>query len=297
MSSTKRTLVSVAILLLVLVGTGTFATFWHEPDSKTATVVSRPVPGGIVVDPGRGTITRAPRDRVRQSDTDVAVAAPDPSAVPAATETPQQKLDHTVLRVDWNGVPLGDALGELSDRTGVEIVVSPEVLDGRRDEDLAIERLNLGQPVSARQILDLVTLLRGLNWTVDGPRVVVLVSGAKLDPATTPIALKRSPPRGPVTVSGRVTDASGAAVSGAQVVQVTTQTSLAVTDANGRYEATLQRPYGSIGASLDGFVPSRPAPFAGTRTTARTSTSCSAPRRERSSSECSTIAAPSTVQS
>jgi type II secretory pathway component GspD/PulD (secretin) len=69
----------------------------------------------------------------------------------------------TETRIDGDG----GAIDYLHRISGVNIVMLPAAKEGKSDADLTIESLSLDQPVSVKQILDIITGLRGLAWNIE----------------------------------------------------------------------------------------------------------------------------------
>ena len=98
--------------------------------------------------------------------------APILSTQKGLTEDPQNRevrnrLAKTRTSVQFNEVKITEACDYLHRISGVNIVVLPAATEGKSDADLTIEHLALDQPVSVEQILNLITSLRGLAWTVE----------------------------------------------------------------------------------------------------------------------------------
>ena len=259
-SVSKAALVASAVLVLAAGGV-VFAirskpdgsTVAKSPDADAVAPAPKPAPEKAASAPPRA-------QRARAAEPEPAPAeAPKP---PMSDDEVRRKLEATKLRVDWSEEPMDDVFLELSDRADVEIVFASDAADLVRSNG-PLERLQLDQPVAAQQVLDLVTMLRGFTWTIGKGRVVIAPAGVAWDDTLPLVAPVRSPPKEPVTVSGRVTNANGDPFSGANVVQSWSQSTVALTDAAGHFEVALRRPYGAIEARADGVVPSRRATITG----------------------------------
>ncbi len=258
MASTAKT-AAVAGAVLLLIGLGAAAVL-RSRDSGAVEIAeappSEPAPTAKATAGVERRTPRAPRSRAVETSPAPKEESASPKEQPAAAaETAAPRLARVKLCVDLKDDALGDVLVDLAERSGVEIVLSAEAAESPGAAD-AIERLELDHPVPAKQVLDLLTTFRGLRWTIEEPRVVIVVPGARRDPARPLVAPRRSSNGQPTVVSGRVTDPSGNPVPQAEIVQFHTQARLAVTGADGRFEFQVRRPYGSIEARADGVVSS-----------------------------------------
>jgi hypothetical protein len=170
------------------------------------------------------------------------------------------------MTVSWKETPFVDVIAELAARSGVEIVIAQEAIDVL-GKDATIASLQLDTNAGANQLLDLVTLLKGVQWNVEEPRVVIVspwASGEKRNKSLPVVVPPKWTPPGPVEVTGRVTDESGAPVAGAQIVQLhAVAKSVGTTDTGGRYDVHLDYPYGSLEARMAGHVRSFAASVSG----------------------------------
>ncbi|MHC4923025.1 MAG: hypothetical protein ACYTG4_02965 [Planctomycetota bacterium] len=96
--------------------------------------------------------------------------APDPQA--GAINAKLESV-RTPLNIGDDQTSIQDLLSHLSDLTGVNIVMDGAALEGKSDEDLLLQPLQLNNPISVREILDLVTTQRGLGWKVANGVVMV----------------------------------------------------------------------------------------------------------------------------
>lgn len=129
---------------------------------------------------------------------------------------------------------LYDAVVQIEKQTSLMFFYKDQDIDPARRIDLRVQE----KPLS--EVLDQLTAQVGLAWQLSGSHIM-------LTPA-------KKTPEGPVTVSGRVTDAQGLPVIGAAVL-VKGTTIGSSTDADGAY--TLQVPpprgYGRAGGQLPGL--------------------------------------------
>jgi len=197
--------------------------------------------------------TRTPRQRAAEDPAPVTTAEA-PKARPT-DETASQKLDRVRMSLDWREKQLFDGLAELADRTGVEIVVSAEAMD-QGVRSFSVGSLHF-EDVSAKTALKTLSKALGFEYVIEEPRVVIVPNGVTRDPAKPVTALPPWTPPTPVTVIGRIVDADGAIVVGAEIVQVrSSEQVVATTDVAGRYEVKLTKPLGSLEARAPGQVPS-----------------------------------------
>jgi RNA polymerase sigma-70 factor (ECF subfamily) len=263
MASTAKSVAAVAVLIVAIGGGAYVATSWTSEapkESEAATGASSVLPQT----PAARTETpaAAPRPRRQRAAEN---PAPPPPPEPKREETAREKLDRATMAPSWNQAPLVEVLAEIAATADVEIVLSKEADDLiRGNGGAAIESLQLDQPVKARQVLDLVTQLKGLAWTIEEPRIVIVPPGGKRDASLALVAIPKWTPPGPIDVMGRVTDANGAYVAGAEIVQVQRGVrTVATTDNAGHYDARLEWPYGSLEARIAGQVRSFSASVAG----------------------------------
>jgi Flp pilus assembly secretin CpaC len=102
------------------------------------------------------------------------------------TEDPQNreirnKLEQMRTTVHFHETRIdgdGGAIDYLHRISGVNIVMLPAAKEGKSDADLTIESLSLDQPVSVKQILDLVTQLKGLAWNIENGVVQITTPAA-----------------------------------------------------------------------------------------------------------------------
>jgi RNA polymerase sigma-70 factor (ECF subfamily) len=200
-----------------------------------------------------------PRVRAAEPEEKPAAAQPVPAAPKEPEETAAERLKRVKITIDWNRTPIYEALADLKAKSGVDIVVSAEVAEkfAKYADEADIERLQLDQAVPAGQALALLTQLKGLAYVIEEPRVVIVPMGVTRD-ASKPVvdlATLTSVPK--LTVVGRVIDANGAAVPGAQIVRYPgTSEPVATADVAGRFELQLAKPYGSLEAHAPGQIPS-----------------------------------------
>jgi RNA polymerase sigma factor (sigma-70 family) len=202
-----------------------------------------------------------PRQHAAEADEKPAAvpAAPAPAAPKEPEETAAERLKRVKITLDWNRTPLYEALADLKEKSGVDIVVSAEVAEKLAGhlEDAAIEKLQLDVAVPAGQALGLLTQLKGLAYVIEEPRVVIVPMGVTRD-ASKPVvdlATVTSVPK--LTVVGRVVDANGVVVPGATIVRYPGNSEpVATADVAGRFELKLAKPYGSLEAHAPGQVPS-----------------------------------------
>jgi RNA polymerase sigma-70 factor (ECF subfamily) len=195
---------------------------------------------------------RTPRQRAAEDPAPVTTAeAPKPRVL---DETVSQKLDRVRISLDQHEMQVFDALAEFAARTGVEVAVSQEAeARGIRGVSMSAQL----EDVSGKAALKSFTRLSGLDYVIEEPRVVIVPKGVTRDPAKPLITLPPWTPPTPVTVVGRVTDADGVAVVGAEVVQIrSSEQVVATTDVAGRYEVKLTKPLGSLEAHAPGQLPS-----------------------------------------
>ena len=177
-------------------------------------------------------------------------------AEPAPVQDPAEALAKSRLSIDLSDESYLDALGILAEETGVDIVVAQEAADLVAAKPSTV-------PVilkDADGLLALKTLakLRALACAFEGERVVLVPSGVTRD-ASKPVVVPPKPKAQlSVTVLGQVTDASGVAVAGAEIVRtVDERRVLARSDLAGRYEAKVRpRRLVELQARLAGQVPS-----------------------------------------
>jgi len=248
MASTK-TIAAVAGALL-LVGIGAFVASKRTssaPKDVAAAPEDSPSPPKPDAEKGpRLAPPRVQRPRATQEAPPANAEEPKPRA---PTETVQQRLAKVSISGDWHQVTILQMLAELASKTGVEIVLSAEVDEFFKGHarDLTMEMSLEGPP--ADQVLALVADVKGFAWTVEEPRVVIVPKDGKRDPTKPVVALPPWTPPPPITVVGRVTDADGVVVVGAQVDQIVNGDRIvATTDIAGRYEVKLTKPYGSLEA-------------------------------------------------
>lgn len=79
----------------------------------------------------------------------------------------------TPLNISNDETRIQDLLQWLSDITGVNIVLDGKAREGKSDQDLVLQQYNLASPLSVKEILDLITLGKGLGWTVKNGVVLV----------------------------------------------------------------------------------------------------------------------------
>lgn len=200
-----------------------------------------------------------PRVRAAEPDEKPAPAPPAPAAPKEPEETAAERLKRVKITVTWERAPLYEVFADLKEKSGVAIVISAEAAEAWKanPENATIEKLQLDTAVPAGQALNLVTMLKGLAFVIEEPRVVIVPSGVTRDP-TKPVidpATFQAPPK--LTVVGRVVDANGAAVPGAGIVRYPGSSEpVATADVAGRFELKLAKPYGSLEAHAPGQVPS-----------------------------------------
>jgi hypothetical protein len=222
--------------------------------------------------PARGAAANGARPRARPAPVS-ALADEDPPKPAAPKAAPQadpaeavrEKLQGCRMSVDWRETPLFDALAEIAAKSGVEIVVAAEVASqyAVHPDDSKIEMLHLDQAVQANQILDLVTQLRGLNWKAEESRVVIVPADGQRDASKPVVGLPKWTPPAPISVSGHVSDAKGAPVAGAEIVNISDGKTVATTDGGGAFTLSLTVPYGGIQARARGHVRSAETPVEG----------------------------------
>jgi RNA polymerase sigma-70 factor (ECF subfamily) len=210
--------------------------------------------------------------RLRAAAEDEKPAAPPPVApVPKEPEeTAAQRLQRVKLSFAWERTTICEALVDLRERSGVEMMLSAEVVEkwdkwrARDPESPTIERLSLDMAIPASQALDLLTQLKGLAWGVEEPRVVIVPKGVTRDPSKALIdpATIASAPK--LTVVGRVVDENGAAVPGAKILRYPGGSEpVATADIAGRFELKLRKPYGALEAHAPLQIPSLTVPVEG----------------------------------
>jgi type II secretory pathway component GspD/PulD (secretin) len=79
----------------------------------------------------------------------------------------------TPLTISNDQTPITDILAWLSDLTGVNIVLDGKAREGKSDADLTVQTYNLTQPLSVKEILDLLAAGKGLGWKVQNGVVLV----------------------------------------------------------------------------------------------------------------------------
>jgi type II secretory pathway component GspD/PulD (secretin) len=94
----------------------------------------------------------------------------DPSVVAIRAKIEAVK---TPLNVSNDQTRIQDLLQWLSDLTGVNIVLDGKARTGKSDQDLMVQQYTLSSPVSVKEILDLITVNKGLGWTIDHGVVLV----------------------------------------------------------------------------------------------------------------------------
>lgn len=199
-----------------------------------------------------------PRQRAAEADEKPAPAAPAPAVPKEPQETAAERLARVKVTIAWERTSVYEALVDLRERSGVEMTVSAEAVErfAKFPENAQIEKLQLNA-VPAKSVLDLLTMLKGLAWTIEEPRVVIVPKGVTRDPSkplVTPASVVM-PPK--LTVVGRVVDANGVAVPGAKIIRDPgSDEPVATADIAGRFELKLAKPYGSLAASAPGQVPS-----------------------------------------
>ncbi len=82
------------------------------------------------------------------------------------------------LTVSSDQMTIQALLGWLSEITGVNIVLDGKAREGKSDQDLMIQQYNLTNPLSVKEILDIVAGGKGLGWTVKNGVVMVTTQEA-----------------------------------------------------------------------------------------------------------------------
>jgi RNA polymerase sigma-70 factor (ECF subfamily) len=255
MASTK-TMAAVACALL-LVGVGVVVAMNPtSSDAKTIAAETFKPSSPKKADDGAHP-TPQPR---RHATEDPPAPVPSNVAPPAAAPTDRTVAERLGDRVDTHELVVETAFGRLADETHVPIVLSAEAA-----ELLAKIPRGVGRSVETRrpgaELLDSVTRGFGLAYVVEKDRVVVTPPDKKWD-ATRPVVVPPRPaPVADVVVLGRVTDAEGRIVVGAEIVQVLGEDiRRGVTDVAGRYEIRLRRPLGMVEARAAGQATSLAVP-------------------------------------
>src|SRR5262245_46223596 len=88
-----------------------------------------------------GAPVSVPRVRATEPEEKPAAAQPAPAAAQETKETAAERLKRVKVTIDWNRIPLYEALADLSGKCGVDIVVSAEVAElfARHADDANIE--------------------------------------------------------------------------------------------------------------------------------------------------------------
>lgn len=85
-----------------------------------------------------------------------------------ASRDVRNRLEATRVAVSFEQNSIDEVTRYLSNLAGVNIVVLPVAREGRSDDELMIEQLQLESPVSVSEILDLITNFAGLAWNIEG---------------------------------------------------------------------------------------------------------------------------------
>jgi len=262
MASTSKTVaVVVALVLLAGVGAVVATRGSSDPPKETASAPTEtPAPAPSEEKPKA--VAAPPRvQRPRQTD-DAPPASAETDAKPRAPEqTALEKLAAAKVTLECRDTPMLEVLGELSAKTGVEIAASAEAVEfWGRDDKFHMQF----DGSSGKAVLGLVAEMKGLAYVVEEPRIVLVPKGVTRDPSKPVVTPPKWTPPTPVTVIGRVVDADGAAVVGAEVHQILNGNRIvATTDVAGRYEVKLTKPYGSLQARTSWQIASLPVAVSG----------------------------------
>jgi RNA polymerase sigma-70 factor (ECF subfamily) len=201
----------------------------------------------------------APAPSVASASTSSATVAP-----VASSPVLLERLAAAKVNLDWRETRLVDGLGELTAKTGVEIVVAAEALDA--DKDVTVARLRL-DGVSGKTALTCTTTLLGLTYVVEDARVVVVPRSGRRDLSRDVVIPPAWDPNAPqtLTVHGVVVDENGTPAAGARVVGAfgAERERLAETDERGAFIVELRRPFPALVADIRGHAPSLPAAIEG----------------------------------
>jgi len=245
MASTKTMAAVAGALLLVGIG-AVVVPKWTSDAPRDVASAPPAQPAKPIDDASTRTPASTPRvQRPRAKDEAPAPAPAEPKAR-ETEETVSQKLDRVRISLDQNSMQVLDALAEFAARAGVEVAISEEA-DARGIRGVSTS--SHLEDVSGKTALKTMTKLLGFDYVIEEPRVVIVPKGVSRNPAKPLIVLPPWTPPTPITVVGRVTDADGSVVVGAEVVHVRGgERVVATTDIAGRFEVKLTKPYGSLQA-------------------------------------------------
>jgi RNA polymerase sigma factor (sigma-70 family) len=231
--------------------------------------------GAVVILPDRA----EPEFHETVARPDVAEHAPAPDTAVPVTDTPpppsapvretglepeeiEKRLDRTIERFELNDVPAMRAIGILAATTNLPVALTADaarLIESRHPVQLWLER-----PVPAKTALGLVAAISGLEWAVEGRRVILSVAGRNGErsaPMVVPPAVLLDPnaPTG-LTVCGRILDAAGRPYPGAILETIdslrdSTRTAGRADD-RGAFEIEIRRPYPRVLARTAGRVAS-----------------------------------------
>ncbi len=258
MASTKTVAAVVAAVMLAGIGAAVVASRSTPREEKDVAAAPR----ADVEKPKA--VPRPPRGQRPQAREEAPSSAPTDAAKPTVELGPMG-TDRSVAerlgdRVDCLELVVETAFGRLAEETHVPIVLSAEAA-----ELLAKIPRGVGRSVEARrpgaELLDSVTRGFGLSYVVEKDRVVVTPPDKKWDSTRPVVVAPRPAPVADVVVLGRVTDAEGRTVVGAEILQVLGEDiRRGVTDIAGRYEIRLHRPLGMVEARAAGHATSLAVP-------------------------------------
>jgi RNA polymerase sigma-70 factor (ECF subfamily) len=198
----------------------------------------------------------APAPRARSTAADDRDDSPRAAATSSAPKPPErtvaERLKDLVDPIDFSGDTPLVAIARIAEATKVPIVVTAEAAL-EMSKIGRLERVAEFESISGEWLLGQMTKRFIPKFVVEADRVVIVPSDGKWD-ATKPVVVPPPPPPPalPITVLGRVVDAQGVIVVGAEVVRVGADRLRSVTDVAGRYELKLRRPFGQIQARMSG---------------------------------------------
>ena len=250
--------VAAALVVSVVWLTGT-----RDPDSARETGAA---PRATTIDaaPAPRAARNRPRADAAAAD-DVRASAPDaPAPVAAVPElrvarrpTIRERLAEVVPPVQFAEEPALAAFGRLAEATSIPIVVAREAADRPATGlvDLAFD-----EAVSGQVLLDVLTRVTGFAYVIEDERVVITPADGKRDAALAVVVPPRPAPWREIVVRGRVVDASGTPVVGAEIRHPARAEGsgavIARSNASGDFEATVRPPFRDLQARAPGHVPS-----------------------------------------
>lgn len=268
------TIKSLALVACVAVAAIVGWSVWRPGAGGSQTTAAGGSDTAAAVGAGAGTGAPPPRPRAASDGRDVASSpdakSPPVEPAPAAPSAPTIAVrlaatlasrDPTLDALDLTGdAPLA-AFGRLADATGCDIAATRAAAAHLESRPRAAW-CTLSGETSGDQALQLVANLCGVVWKVDGDRIVVQTADETVTASTTVVTVQRPAARPPAVVRGRVRDASGASVAGAEiVVHIGTPKVVASSGADGTFEIRRRGAYatweGYVSARAAGLVPSR----------------------------------------